>query len=222
MPIKGILLDLDNTVYAYPPCDQAGQRAVIKWLSQKLAVSPRTITTSYNHARHQIHRQLQGLAASHARVLYLQYVIEAVTGRTNVNLTLQAEKIFWQAYFEKMKLRPGIVPLLKLIRQHSLILTLITDLTTHLQLAKIAKLRLDQYCDFVVTSEEAGHDKPHPAMITLALQKMHLRSSEVICIGDSLAKDKVVAQRLRIPFIQLTTQRQVAATAKLIKHYLQS
>lgn len=220
MAIKGILLDLDNTLYAYQPCNQAGQRAVIKWLSKKLSVSQQKIKRSYNQARQQIHRQLRGQAASHARVLYLQYVIEDLTGRTNVRLTLQAEKIFWQAYFSKMKLRPGIPTLLKFIHAQSLKMVLVTDLTTSLQLSKISRLRINNYFNFIVTSEESGHDKPHPAMIRLALQKMQLRPTEVVFIGDSLEKDQVVAQRCHIPFIQLTRQRDVTTVTKLVKQIL--
>lgn len=220
MAIKGILFDLDNTLYAYDPCNQAGQQAVTTWLSKTLSVSQRTVAKVYHQARHQIHQQLPGQAAAHARVLYLQSVIEKLTQRSNVRLTLQAEKIFWQAYFSKMTLRPGILALLKSIQAGGLKMALVTDLTTSLQLSKIAKLRIDDYFTCIVTSEEVGHDKPHPAMITLALQKMQLQPTEVVLIGDSLEKDQVAAQRCDIPFLQLATQRDVAAISRWIKKRL--
>lgn len=216
MAIKGILFDLDNTLYAYQPCNQAGQRAVVKWLSKQLSVSQPKIIQAYSQARHQTHQQLEGQAASHARVLYLQSVIETLTGRTNVKLTLQAEKIFWQAYFVQMKLRPGILALLQSIHRQGLKVALVTDLTTSLQLSKIAKLRINNYLNFIVTSEEAGHDKPHPTVVKLALHKMQLQPAEVIFIGDSLAKDKIVAQRCHIPFMQLTTQHDVATVMQAV------
>lgn len=220
MTIKGVLFDLDNTLYAYEPCNQAGQRAVVQWLSKKLSTAPSNVNQAYHEARQTIHKQLHGQAASHARVLYLQYVIENLTGHTKIRLTLQTERIFWQAYFSQMKLRPGILVLLKSIHRQSLKVALVTDLTTNLQFNKIVKLRINKYFDFIVTSEEVGHDKPHPAMIRLALQKMQLRPTEVVFIGDSLEKDQVVAQRCHIPFMQLATQRDVVAINRLIKKRL--
>ena len=120
-----------------------------------------------------------------------------------MKLTLQAERIFWKAYFSKMKLRPGIGKLLQHLRQRGLKLAIVTDLTTSLQMAKLAKLHLTNYFDFIVTSEEVGHDKPHPAIVRLVLQKLQLTANQVVLIGDSLTKDRTVAKHYRIPFIQL-------------------
>ena len=73
MQLKGVLFDLDNTLYSYEPCNQAGQQAVLNWLSKQLGLPVRKLQQHYDQARQQIHEQLVGQAASHSRLLYLLF-----------------------------------------------------------------------------------------------------------------------------------------------------
>jgi putative hydrolase of the HAD superfamily len=84
---------------------------------------------------------------------------------------------------------------------------LVTDLTAHIQYRKIHKLKLNQYCQSIVTSEEAGKEKPNPLMFKLALQKLNLKSSEVCMIGDNFKKDIFGANSLNIHTIWLNHER---------------
>ena len=67
---------------------------------------------------------------------------------------------------------------------------IITDLTTQIQFRKIVHLELDEYIDYIVTSEETGYDKPHPAPYKLALKKLNFNKNEIIWMfGDDPIKD---------------------------------
>ena len=67
---------------------------------------------------------------------------------------------------------------------------IITDLTTQIQFRKIVHLELDEYIDYIVTSEEAGYDKPHPAPYKLALKKLNFNKNKIIWMfGDDPIKD---------------------------------
>ena len=68
---------------------------------------------------------------------------------------------------------------------------IITDLTAEIQYRKIKKLKLTNLIDFIVTSEEAGIEKPSSNIFELALKKINLKSSEICMIGDSYEKDIV-------------------------------
>jgi putative hydrolase of the HAD superfamily len=46
---------------------------------------------------------------------------------------------------------------------------IVTDLTAQIQFRKVVYFGLDHYFDYIITSEEAGHDKPHQAPFKLAL-----------------------------------------------------
>ena len=64
-----------------------------------------------------------------------------------------------------------------------------TDLTVHIQHRKIRKLRIDEYIDAIVTSEEAGVEKPDFKMYNKILEKLDVNPEEALFIGDSLKKD---------------------------------
>ncbi len=69
-------------------------------------------------------------------------------------------------------------------KKNSIKICLITDLTASIQFRKIINTKMDKYIDFVVTSEEAGVEKPDSVIFSLALSKLGLSSGEVIMIGD--------------------------------------
>ena len=66
---------------------------------------------------------------------------------------------------------------------------IITDLNSQIQFRKIIFFGLEQYFDYVVTSEEAGFDKPSKAPFELALKKLDLLPNECWMIGDNLNAD---------------------------------
>ena len=62
----------------------------------------------------------------------------------------------------------------------------ITDLTAQIQFRKLIYFGLDELFDYVVTSEEAGMDKPHKSAFELAIKKLNCRPEKIIMIGDDL------------------------------------
>ena len=58
------------------------------------------------------------------------------------------------------------------------------------QHGKLAELGLERYIDVLVTSEEAGAEKPSARIFRMALKKAGCRASETLLIGDDRIKDK--------------------------------
>lgn len=196
---KGIFLDLDDTLYEYKPCNEAGNRDALGFLSQELDVSLSEIEKIFKEARASVKQVLEKnlgfeVAASHSRLLYFQRVIERVTGGSRLTLTLKVEESFWAAYFKTMKLFPDAKTFLGEVKQRGKKVAIITDLAHRIQLKKIIQLGIYDLIDFVVSSEEVGQDKPHPAGIFLALSKTGLKPKETVFIGES-EKDIEAAQR---------------------------
>lgn len=214
--IKVVLFDLDNTLYEYAPCDLAGKELVQKFLARELKVSQKKIAKLYTAARHQVHDMLPHQAASHSRLLYCKALIENHAGRSNSTQALKAEQLFWKGYFTKMKLRPGVRQLLRLIRAQGYKMGIVSDLTTSIQMRKINRLRISEYIDFVITSEEVGVEKPDPAMITYVLRKLSLPAHCAVLIGDSLERDKLAAQRSKVQFMRLANDDDVINITKKI------
>ncbi|MBI4407065.1 MAG: HAD family hydrolase [Candidatus Kerfeldbacteria bacterium] len=216
MPINGVVFDLDNTLYAYAPCNRAGQVAVVKFLALHLGLPASQVRQAWEASRQTVHKRLAKQAASHARLFYAQGAIELLLGRTDIRLTLQADEVFWSAYLRTMRLRPGMRALLQQIKRWGWRLGIASDLTTVWQMKKLQRLGLAKMFDDIVTSEEAGCEKPNPRMIRLLLRKMQRRSHQVVLIGDSHARDRQVAVACGIPFLQLASNADVSAVRRAL------
>jgi putative hydrolase of the HAD superfamily len=193
--IKAVFFDLDNTLYSYEVCNQFAKDQIFKFLSKKVALSQTQIKKLFDQARHETHQRLKNTAASHHRLFYFQTLLEKINGRTSVNETLMLYDLFWKCYFQKMRLHPGWLKILKKLKQKNIKILILTDLTAQIQLQKLKKLKIDRLIDFVVTSEEAGVEKPHAQIFKYALQKISGRAEQVVMIGDDQEKDIRGAQK---------------------------
>ena len=64
---------------------------------------------------------------------------------------------------------------------------------------------MSNYINYIVTSEEAGVEKPHPYIFINALTKINAKAEEAIMIGDDLKKDVKGAKNMHIACIHFTT-----------------
>ena len=197
MKFKALLLDIDNTVYDYNSAHQYGMDLVYQYCESTFNLDRKETTKAFDLARKRVHTELGETAASHNRLLYFQKMLEILDLSPLVN-SMAIYNTYWDNFLEKISPFEGIYTVLEKYKSK---ICLVTDLTAHIQHRKIKKLKLEQYCKHVVTSEEAGIEKPHPHPFKLALQKMQLEASEVCMIGDSFKKDIVGATNLNIQSI---------------------
>ena len=197
MKYKGILLDIDNTLYDYKVAHIFSKNVVLEYCVSEFSLSEEKINFAYEKARKQVHVELSETAASHNRLLYFQKMLEIL----NVNPMKYAIEIYskyWDSFLDELKPFDEIYNFLEKYKNR---ICLVTDLTANIQYRKIQKLGLEKYCDKLVTSEEAGREKPHPYMFMLALHKLNVRENEVCMIGDSFKKDILGATSLGIESI---------------------
>ena len=203
MSAKGILLDLDNTLYDYLPCATAGIRAAHRVYKSYKDVGFITFKAAYDMAREQIHQSLCGQAAMHDRLLYFQRMCENDPRTIPLESAVAMYQAYWAAYFRMMALFPGARSFLQWCRRIGLPVVLLTDLMAEVQLRKVSYLRLGPYLQAVVTSEEAGVEKPAAAIFHLGLRKLGVNASNALMIGDHPERDIGGARRLGIHTIQV-------------------
>jgi len=90
-----------------------------------------------------------------------------------------------------------VLSTLKILKQQNFILGLLTNLAKDMG-PICRKLGLEPYLDFVVTSEEAGADKPNPPIFQAALRQAKVDASEAIHVGDQYKIDVVGAKGVGI------------------------
>ena len=205
MKYKGLLLDIDNTLYDYKSTHQYALSKVIEYCIINFGLNKNNILNAYEIARKKVHIELSETASSHNRLLYFQKMLE-ILNLNPLEYGFILYNIYWDNFIEFIKPFDGIY---KLLEKYKYNICVVTDLTAHIQYRKINKLKLNLYCNKIVTSEEAGKEKPHPYMFMLALKKLNLQANEVCMIGDSFKKDIFGAFNLDIKSIWLNSENKI-------------
>jgi putative hydrolase of the HAD superfamily len=203
---KGVLLDLDNTIYAYEPCHHFALRACYGEFNKVQQLAFEDFSELYTSARTRIHTDLAGQGASHSRLLYFQKMVEQRFGKSELAITLQLDRTYWLAFIRHMKITTAAREFLIKCREKGIAICALTDLTAHIQFEKLLYHELTSFFSYIVTSEEAGVEKPHSYIFKLALEKLQLSPEDVVVIGDSIEKDINGARNLRIRHYLVTPE----------------
>ncbi len=188
-PPDAVLFDTDNTLYPYEPAHQAAMRAVRAKAARLFGIEQEKFDQAFDTARAAIKQRLHHTASSHSRLLYFQQMLEIVGLGSQVLLALDLEQTYWRTFLGNAKLFEGVKDFLDDLRIAGIPTAIVTDLTAQIQFRKIVYFGLDRYFDHIVTSEEAGFDKPNAAPFEIAVTKMKPRGSCIWMIGDDPAND---------------------------------
>jgi putative hydrolase of the HAD superfamily len=214
--MRALLLDLDNTLYEYEPCNHAGIAAVMAAAAVLLKVPEEKARAAYDAGRARVKKDLPGVAAMHSRLLYIQKMVEALTGRTQPDLVRELHERFWTAYRGAMRLHPSGKKLIEAARQAGIRVIIVTDFTTEVQLGHLAALGIADLIDAVVSSEEAGAEKPDLRIYRLALEKAGCSAKDCLMVGNDLEKDVKGAEALGIRAVHAATDKELAGVRALL------
>lgn len=184
-----ILFDTDNTLYHYDPAHAQAMNAVREKVTSMLSIDSEAFEKAFAEARKQVKARLHHTAASHSRLLYFQRMLEIIGLGSQVMLALDFEQTYWRTFLSNAVLFDDVKELLDDLRLLGIPTAIVTDLTAQIQFRKVVYFGLDHHFDYIVTSEEAGFDKPHEAPFQLALEKMRPKGDCIWMIGDNPVND---------------------------------
>ena len=190
MSIDAVCFDLDDTLYPYPPCNEAGKAAARERATELGYEFDRdAFETMYQAGRRDVKREIPGTAASHERVLYVKRGLELQTGTTTPGDAKAIGDAFWDAYLDEMSAYPDVEETLATLQNRGVAIAIVTNLTTRIQLEKLDRLGIGRDIDLLVTSEETGREKPGSVMFALPLARLDRRPSEALMVGDNVEAD---------------------------------
>ncbi|AHG03505.1 hydrolase [Halobacterium sp. DL1] len=197
MSYEAVFVDLDDTLYPYPECNEAGKRAAWE-TARELGYewSRDDFEEVYQAGRREVKRELAGTASAHERFLYFKRAVQMHAGTHSARDALALGEAYWETYVEEMELFDGVVETLESLQASGVDVAIVSNLTTRIQLKKIERLGIEEHVDLVVTSEETGREKPSSVMFTLPIAQLDVRSSEVVMVGDSPTADIAGANAL--------------------------
>ncbi|MFH1752422.1 MAG: HAD-IA family hydrolase [archaeon] len=204
---KLLLLDIDDTICNASKAYDLALGECYKFLKEKYPlINKKLFKETYLKAREQIHLELADTASSHNRFLYFQRMFELLGLSLQPQLLDDLTELYWNETLKNLKIFPKVKETLRLVKENNLKVGVVSDLTAHIQIKKIEKLKIADYIDFIVSSEEAGKEKPHPTPFLLALEKAGCLPEQAVMVGDSIEKDVLGAKNLGITSILFSSK----------------
>jgi len=199
---EAIIFDTDNTLYPYDPAHSEATKEVELKIEKMLGIKKEVFRLAFINSRNEIKKRLGNVASSHSRLLYMQRTLENLGLGTRILLSLDLEQTYWRTFLNNCRLFPDALSFIHLIKSKGIVTANITDLTAQIQFRKLVYFGLDELFDYVVTSEEAGADKPDKRPFEVALEKLQIAPKNIWMIGDNPKSDMAGAGEMGMVKIQ--------------------
>lgn len=190
--IKAVFFDIDNTLYSETSAHAAGYQALVRYVWDHFAIDAETWQGYYRREMEEMKALLGPQAAIHNRMIRFQRILEKL--RLPLSHAKVMNDLYWETLLEAARPEPHIADCLKDLQGKGLILGIGTNMTLDWQMAKLRKLELTDYFSYILSSEEAGCEKPDPRFFRLCAQKAGVDTAECLFIGDSLKGDVLGAE----------------------------
>ena len=186
--IRSVIFDLDNTLYNFDLANEKGLEALAAYTHPALGWDLPTVKQLYVDWREKLTARMGDVGSSHNRLIRFQNLLED-KGLPLYPHALEMARIYWRGVLDAMEITPGASDILQTLRDMGLRVGLGTDMTAYIQYEKMHRLGLLPYMDFIVSSEEAGTDKPGRAFFRLCADKAGCSPDECLFIGDNVIRD---------------------------------
>ena len=185
--IRAVIFDLDGTLYPLKPSTTLALERAQAYAVREMSLPPEQFRAEYDKA---LARQLSdhvGTFCYHSRIIRFQLVCESLG--LPIRYAPRLAAAYWEGYLEPMKPFDGVAEALGKLKRQGLRLGVGTNMTAEWQFSKLEKLGLIDSFDFIVTSEEAGVEKPAAAFFRYCANKAKLPVGECLFVGDNLEYD---------------------------------
>lgn len=200
--IKVVFFDFYNTLARFwPPVEKIQQEAAA---SLDLKASREGIRKGYAVADDYMTKE-NAIRAIFTRTpedrdaFFAEYERRVLEG-AGLKVTKEVAGKVWKKTQEVPKdlaLFADTLPALKALKKREIRIAVVSNLRNDMG-ALFGRLGISSYLDYTITSEEAGSEKPHPAIFHLALNRAGVEASEAVHVGDQYNSDVVGAQRVGI------------------------
>jgi HAD superfamily hydrolase (TIGR01549 family) len=207
-PVRAVLFDLDDTLFDHTFSLRTGLAAI--WRSDPALRSHpfRDVVGEYERLLDEIHPDvLQGRKThAEARAERFRRLFAWAGSRATAAELEAATREYRASYQASRRAVDGAAALLRSLHGR---VTIGVVSNNHLaeQREKVAAIGIGPYLDFLLTSEEAGAEKPSPAIFRMALERASVRPEETVMVGDNWAADIVGAHGSGIRSVWLNRRK---------------
>lgn len=186
--IRAVVFDIDNTLYSYTDAHVYARAALEAYASRNFGWDAEEFDRRHAKSMADVNSRLDDVAAIHNRMIRYQNMLEAA-GLPLEPHALAMYELYWDTLMEKSVPSDGALELMDLLKKQGVRLGAGTDMTARMQFKKLSAMGYLKYLDFMVTSEEAGVEKPARALFDRCVEKAGAAPGECLFIGDNDKKD---------------------------------
>ncbi len=190
--IKGLVFDLDDTLYLQADYKRSGFKAVANWLEEHENLERREVYTALNDI-------LEEKGPSHPYIFDLfvtQKNLDPKLVKTLVDLFIKHQPQI--SCFE------GVINMFNRLRKKYQ-LGILTDGRHSSQQKKIEALKLEPLCKYILYSDSLKLSKPAPELFQRFEKKFNLCGKQLAYIGDNPKKDFIGAKERKWKTIRVLT-----------------
>lgn len=194
--IKAVFLDIDDTIYNTSEFAKLARRAALS------AMIDAGLPLSHEDAYKLLREIIKEKGSNYNK--HLNVLTKRVFGEEKPLLIAIGMITYHNVKFALLRLFPNTMPTLIDLKSKGYKLGVISNGLTIKQYEKLVRLGLHHFFDFVITSEEAGVEKPDPAIYELAMKRMGCDPENSVMIGNNFKDDIMGAIDAGMSAIYLT------------------
>lgn len=193
MPVKAVFLDVYNTIAGFHPPREEIQSASAA--EHGLTLTPEGTARGYHDADALMNEQNRvrpvRLMPPDEQLRFFAEYERRVLGGSGHEVDLETAGRVWRTVRRQeywLRLFPDVIPALDSLKPSGYRIGVISNINQ--SGAVLARdLGLEGHVDFVMTSREAGAEKPHAAIFIAALDRAGVRAGEAVHVGDQIDSD---------------------------------
>ncbi|ADZ10387.1 HAD superfamily (subfamily IA) hydrolase, TIGR02253 [Methanobacterium lacus] len=194
--IKAVFLDIDDTIYNTSEFAKLARRAALN------AMIDAGLPMSHEDAYKLLREIIKEKGSNYNK--HLNVLTKRVFGEEKPLLIAIGMITYHNVKFALLRLFPNTMPTLIDLKSKGYKLGVISNGLTIKQYEKLVRLGLHHFFDFVITSEEAGVEKPDVKIYQLAMERMGCDPENSVMIGNNFRDDILGAIDAGMSAIYLT------------------
>ena len=192
--IKAVFFDIDDTLYSYTKAHEPALKAMKDYALREFGLEGVEYDGYVRQAQAVVKERVgRDCSTLHNRLIRFQCMLEILKKPLFPHAEAMG-RLYWETLIRNMEEEPGAGELLKALKGRGYYVGIGTNMTAGVQFEKISRLGFGQWVDGMVTSEEAGVQKPDRKLFLLCAEKAGAAPEECVFVGDSLKKDVLGAR----------------------------